>query len=71
LPQSAPIKRIIVAAAAAAVPDSLLQQLDENGRLVLPVGSGDFQELQSLHKVAGQITWTNLGGCRFVPLIGG
>jgi protein-L-isoaspartate(D-aspartate) O-methyltransferase len=70
VPQLAPFKRIIVAAAAAAVPDSLLQQLDENGRLVLPVGSGDFQELQSLHKVGGQITRTNLGGCRFVPLIG-
>jgi protein-L-isoaspartate(D-aspartate) O-methyltransferase len=39
LPQMAPFKRIIVAAAAAAVPDPLLQQLDENGKLVLPVGA--------------------------------
>jgi protein-L-isoaspartate(D-aspartate) O-methyltransferase len=70
LPQSAPFKRIIVAAAAAAIPGSLLQQLDDNGKLVLPVGSADLQELQLLHKVGGQFTRTNLGGCRFVPLIG-
>ncbi len=70
LPQSAPFRRIIVAAAAAAVPDSLLQQLDDNGKLVLPVGSDDLQELQLLHKVGGKIIRTNLGGCRFVPLIG-
>jgi protein-L-isoaspartate(D-aspartate) O-methyltransferase len=71
LPQSAPFKRIIVAAAAAAVPDPLLQQLAENGTLVLPVGSDDLQQLQLLQKAAGQFTATNLGGCRFVPLIGG
>jgi protein-L-isoaspartate(D-aspartate) O-methyltransferase len=70
LPRSAPFKRIIVAAAAAVVPDPLLQQLSENGKLVLPVGSDDFQHLQLLQKAAGQFTATNLGGCRFVPLIG-
>ncbi len=70
LPQSAPFKRIIVAAAAPTVPDALLRQLDENGTLVVPVGGPDLQELQLLRKTAGQITTTNLGGCRFVPLIG-
>jgi len=70
LPRSAPFKRIIVAAAAAVVPAPLLQQLSENGKLVLPVGSDDFQHLQLLEKAAGQFTATNLGGCRFVPLIG-
>jgi len=70
LPDSAPFKRIIVAAAAAAVPDALLRQLDENGRLVVPVGSYDQQELQLLRKAAGQIIKTSLGGCRFVPLVG-
>ena len=69
LPRSAPFKRIIVAAAAAAVPDPLLQQLDENGKLVLPVGGADLQNLRLLRKAAGQFTATNLGGCRFVPLI--
>jgi len=70
LPQAAPFKRIIVAAAAAAIPDALVQQLDENGTLVLPVGSGDLQELRLLRKASGRFTATNLGGCRFVPLIG-
>ena len=55
LPQSAPFKRIIVAAAAPTVPDALLRQLDENGTLVVPVGSPDLQELQLLRKTAGQI----------------
>jgi protein-L-isoaspartate(D-aspartate) O-methyltransferase len=70
LPRSAPFKRIIVAAAAPAVPEPLLQQFAENGKLVAPVGSGDVQELRLLRKAAGQITATNLCGCRFVPLIG-
>jgi protein-L-isoaspartate(D-aspartate) O-methyltransferase len=70
LPHLAPFKRTIVAAAAATVPDALLQQLDENGRLVVPVGIGDLQELQLLRKVGGEITTTSLGGCRFVPLVG-
>ena len=70
LPGSAPCKRIIVAAAALTVPDALLRQLDENGRMVVPVGSADEQELLLLRKSAGQITTTRLGGCRFVPLVG-
>jgi protein-L-isoaspartate(D-aspartate) O-methyltransferase len=69
LPQAAPFKRIIVAAAAPSVPSPLLQQLDENGTLVLPTGRADSQELQLLRKTAGEITVTHLGGCRFVPLI--
>jgi protein-L-isoaspartate(D-aspartate) O-methyltransferase len=71
LPSSAPFKRIIVAAAAPVIPEALLQQLDENGTLVVPVGYAELQELQLLRKVDGQVTATNLGGCRFVPLIGG
>jgi protein-L-isoaspartate(D-aspartate) O-methyltransferase len=70
LSQAAPFKRIIVAAAAPSVPDPLLRQLDEDGKLVLPAGSDDLQELQLFRKTAGQFTVTNLGGCRFVPLIG-
>ncbi len=69
LPQFAPYKRIIVAAAASTIPEALLQQLDENGILVIPTGI-DFQELLRVRKSGGEITTTNLGGCRFVPLIG-
>jgi protein-L-isoaspartate(D-aspartate) O-methyltransferase len=70
LPQFAPYKRIIVAAAASTIPGALQQQLDENGILVIPIGN-DIQELQRVHKSGGEITVSNLGGCRFVPLIGG
>jgi len=70
LPQFAPFKRIIVAAAASSTPAALLSQLDENGTMVIPIGT-DPQELVLFRKTAGQITATNLGGCRFVPLIGG
>ncbi len=70
LPGSAPYKRIIVAAAAVTVPDALLRQLDENGTLVVPVGSEDGQQLRLLRKSAGHVTTTSLGGCRFVPLVG-
>ncbi|MGA2989540.1 MAG: protein-L-isoaspartate(D-aspartate) O-methyltransferase [Candidatus Korobacteraceae bacterium] len=70
LPQFAPYKRIIVAAAASTVPGALQRQLDENGILVIPIGN-DIQELQRVHKSGGEITVSNLGGCRFVPLIGG
>jgi protein-L-isoaspartate(D-aspartate) O-methyltransferase len=69
LPQFAPYKRIIVAAAASTIPEALPQQLDENGILVIPIGI-EFQELQRVQKSGGEITVTNLGGCRFVPLIG-
>ena len=69
LPQFAPYKRIIVAAAASTIPEALPQQLDENGILVIPTGS-ELQELQRVRKSGAEITVTNLGGCRFVPLIG-
>lgn len=71
LPQFAPFKRIIVAAAAAAIPEPLLQQMDDDGTLVLPIGHTDLQELRLVRKLNGQIAVSNLGGCRFVPLIGG
>jgi hypothetical protein len=59
---TAPFQRIIVAAAAPSISDLLLQQLDENGKLVLPTGSADLQELQLLRKAGSQFTVTNLGG---------
>jgi len=67
--QFAPYKRIIVAAAAAAIPPALVQQLDDGGILVIPIGIAE-QELQQVYKSGGKIEVTNLGGCRFVPLIG-
>ncbi len=69
LPEHAPYERIIVSAAAPRVPPSLLAQLSEGGRMILPVGSEHVQELQLIRKKNGVPLATSLEGCRFVPLI--
>ncbi|MBI3896630.1 MAG: protein-L-isoaspartate(D-aspartate) O-methyltransferase [Acidobacteria bacterium] len=61
---------IIVAAAAPEVPEPYLEQLVEGGRLVIPVGSLETQELRQIRKVASQPVSRFLGYCRFVPLRG-
>ncbi len=66
----APYDRIIVAAAAPSVPKSLVEQLGEGGRMVVPVGSPEMQEVVLLEKFDGRQEITRLEGCRFVPLIG-
>jgi protein-L-isoaspartate(D-aspartate) O-methyltransferase len=66
----APYDRIIVAAAAPTVPASLLEQLAEGGKLVVPIGSPEMQEVILLEKSEGQFQTKRLEGCRFVPLIG-
>lgn len=70
-PPAAPYQAISVAAGAPEVPARLLQQLDENnGRLVIPVGSLDDQELRLIRKRAGRIETRVVNYCRFVPLRG-
>jgi protein-L-isoaspartate(D-aspartate) O-methyltransferase len=66
----APYDAILVSAAAPAVPPPLLEQLAGGGRLVLPVGPADQQELQRIVKRDGGITQESLFACRFVPLLG-
>jgi protein-L-isoaspartate(D-aspartate) O-methyltransferase len=66
----APYDGIIVAAAAPIVPHSLVDQLKEGGRLVIPVGTPDSQQLQLVEKVEGKLVISEQTGCRFVPLIG-
>lgn len=68
--EEAPYDAIIVTAAAPRVPQSLLDQLKDGGRLVIPVGTRWDQELLVVTKRKDCITRTSLGGCRFVPLIG-
>lgn len=70
LPKRAPYDGIVVAAAAPVIPESLLDQLKEGGRLVIPVGSPETQHLLLVQKVEGRPVISENTGCRFVPLIG-
>ena len=69
-PQAAPYTVIIVTAAAPAVPPALLEQLADEGRLVIPVGDLRQQDLLLIHKQAGQVKTRVLDPCQFVPLVG-
>jgi protein-L-isoaspartate(D-aspartate) O-methyltransferase len=70
LPEFAPFDAILVAAAAPAVPKTLLAQLAEGGRIILPVGGAEHQELQLIEKHGDTFPTKMLEGCRFVPLLG-
>jgi protein-L-isoaspartate(D-aspartate) O-methyltransferase len=69
-PDAAPYDGIIVTAGAPQVPHSLLEQLAPGGRLVIPVGARDVQELLAVAKTSRGLTSRRLGPCRFVPLVG-
>jgi protein-L-isoaspartate(D-aspartate) O-methyltransferase len=69
-PEAAPFDAIIVTAAAPEVPRELLDQLAPGGRLVIPVGGRDLQELVRIVKTPEGAQRHNLGPCRFVPLLG-
>jgi protein-L-isoaspartate(D-aspartate) O-methyltransferase len=69
-PTGSPYDAIIVTAAAPEVPLALLNQLAMGGRLVIPVGSRDLQELVRIVKTTQGAQRHNLGPCRFVPLLG-
>lgn len=69
-PQRAPFDAIIVTAASPQVPDALVAQLAVGGRLVIPVGTLDNQELMQVLRTDEGISVRWLGPCRFVPLIG-
>ena len=69
-PADAPWSRIIVAAAAPAVPDALVAQLADGGRLVIPVGGRREQELVLVERRGAELATTNHGPCVFVPLRG-
>ena len=71
-PRQAPFDRIMVTAAAAAPPESLVDQLALGGVMVAPVGAdGGEQELVRFHRTAAGVETESLGPVRFVPLIGG
>jgi protein-L-isoaspartate(D-aspartate) O-methyltransferase len=70
LPELAPFEAILVAAAAPSVPEPLRAQLAEGGRLILPVGDADNQELFHIARHGNSFGTRTLEACRFVPLIG-
>ena len=71
-PEHAPFDAILAAASGSHVPQPLVDQLVEGGRLVMPVGSQAWaQQLVKITKLAdGRTEREDLGGVRFVPLIG-
>jgi len=69
-PPEAPYDAIIVTAASPTIPEPLIDQLAEGGRLIAPVGPRDCQDLIKLVKHEGRVETIPLGGVCFVPLIG-
>lgn len=65
-----PFDAIIVTAGAPEVPNTLLNQLAVGGRLIIPVGDRYTQELIKIRKQSEGFQKENLGGCRFVKLVG-
>jgi len=69
-PPSAPYNAILVSAAAPYIPQPLVDQLAIGGRMVLPVGNRELQDLVFLRKDEDGVRQVRLDGCAFVPLIG-
>lgn len=69
-PENAPYDAIIVTAAAPYLHESLISQLKLGGRMVIPVGSRWEQDLLKVVRCKTGNKIENLGGCRFVPLVG-
>jgi protein-L-isoaspartate(D-aspartate) O-methyltransferase len=66
----APYDGIMVTAGAPDIPNSLIEQLAENGRMVIPVGNEYWQMLNLVKKQKGRIFRKELFECTFVPLLG-
>jgi protein-L-isoaspartate(D-aspartate) O-methyltransferase len=66
----APFDRIIVTAGAPVVPEKLKLQLAKGGRLIIPTGGREAQSLLCIDRGVDDFRETDLGDCRFVPLLG-
>ena len=71
LPSAAPFEAILVSAAAPDVPAALLAQLAEGGRMIIPIGRDDSQQLQFIRMMNGQPIISARELVRFVPLVPG
>jgi protein-L-isoaspartate(D-aspartate) O-methyltransferase len=69
-PEEAPYDRIIVTAASPSIPQPLVDQLKDGGKLLIPVGSRMFQDLELITKTRFGEETSNLMPVVFVPLIG-
>lgn len=69
-PDEAPYDAILTTAGAPEIPTELLSQVKTGGKLVIPVGSRHSQELYKITRGENRNRVQNLGGCRFVSLIG-
>jgi protein-L-isoaspartate(D-aspartate) O-methyltransferase len=69
LPAEAPFDAILVSAAASDLPSTLLAQLRDLGRMIIPVGPADSQQLQFIRMVNGQPVISLRELVRFVPLV--
>ena len=70
-PKGAPYDAVIVSAAAAELPSALVAQLSERGRMIIPVGADETQQLLLVRKENGELKIERRELCRFVPLIAG
>lgn len=71
IPSQAPYDRIIVTAGAPVIPDTLVNQLNNNGILVIPVGDAGTQKMLKISKSpTGEIQTQEFGNFSFVPLKG-
>ena len=67
----APYNAILVSAAAREIPEALIAQLAEGGRMIVPIGGEDSQQLQFVRMEGGQPRIALRELCRFVPLVAG
>ncbi|HHB75922.1 MAG TPA: protein-L-isoaspartate(D-aspartate) O-methyltransferase [Desulfobulbus sp.] len=69
-PDEAPFDDILVTAGGPEIPQPLIDQMADPGRMVIPIGSREVQELQLVQKQDGQISVESIEYVRFVNLIG-
>jgi protein-L-isoaspartate(D-aspartate) O-methyltransferase len=69
-PEGAPFERILVTAGAPTIPTSLMDELADGGRLVIPVGPAGLQHLMIVDRHADGFDHRQGEACVFVPLIG-
>lgn len=65
-----PYDRIFVTCASPDIPPPLVEQLKDNGKLLIPKGSTYYSDLMLITKIKNKLRKSNLGGCAFVPMVG-